>query len=569
VRAIAIDFAAMDLAPEAAAAPAKADPAIDAAPPADAGLDRAVLALADRARAFARTPAREKAALLRAIVPRLVDLAPALAAAIARARGLDPEGPAAVEPWIAGVAPAVAYTRQLAESLEDIAASGRPALPAGEIRKRDDGIVVARLTPRGWAERMAARGRDAMVLFTAGTQPEDVIAGQAAFYRQSDPEGGVALVIADDGDPTGGLLDALFALFVEGHVALLATSDLASLIERALAPLCDAGFLRVVTAGEDERLSLASHPAVARVLFAGPSETHEKLVAGGKSVDAILGGVSPLVVVPCLYAKDELVFVAESVAAALAHDGAFDGTAPRVLVLPGGWAQRGLFLDLLKRAFAALPPRVAGPQAAARFAALTAGREDAIRIGEAGGGALPWTILPALDPAAPDPIFAALDPCGSLIAEVFVGTDDPVEMLAAATSFCNERLGGSLAAQIVLHPVHEDDPAVVAAVERAVIELRYGAVGINRWPAAARWGGVLPWGAHPSGTVTAPRSGRGFRNDARMLPRVDKAVVKGPLLPVRRPLHLSRDGVARRLAEQAAAFQAAPSARHLWGLMGR
>lgn len=498
----------MDLAPPAVdAAPAPiSTPA--PAPPAD--LDAALSSLTDRAREFARTPPRDKAAMLRAIVPRLLDLAPDLAAAVARSRDLDPSSDAAAEAWIAGPAAAIAYARALAASLDDIASAGRPALDARDLVKRPDGRLVARVVPRSWTQRMAERGRETFVLFAEGTEPEDVIAGQAVFYRGRDPEGSVAVVVAAPHDATAGLTDALHALFVEGKVALLAerSASIANVVDRALAPLVERGFVRVVETTEGEISAI--DPATATLVTAAP------------------GGASPVIVVPCLYAKDELAFVTARLASELAHGGGADPAAPRVIVISSSWLQRGLFLELLAERFAAIPAR-----------------------GE------PWTILPSLDPDADEPIYAATS--GSSIGVVALSSQDPVEHLAAATTFANERLSGTLSAEIVVHSIHEEDRVVGEAVDHAAIGLRHGAVGINQWPALLRFAGVAPWGARESG----------FRNDALMLPRVDKAVLRGPLVSPRSPLFFQRDPKAARIARRLPAFAADPRVGDLFALVGR
>ncbi|APR84930.1 Hypothetical protein A7982_10279 [Minicystis rosea] len=537
-------------------APAPADldaPPSNLAAPAPDGtspsaLDGIVAALADKARTFARTSPREKATLLRALVPRLSEIAPALAAQIAATRGLDPASPAAAEGFFAGALPMIALARLLAESLEDIASAGRPALSLRDLQKRADGRVVARLPPRAWAERIAQRHRETMVLFTSGTEPEDVIAGQAAFYRTTDPEGGIALVLADPSDATSGVQDALFACFVEGHVVLLALPPDATAVEAmlrsALAPLLERGFLHLARLDEDARTHLDARSDIAARLGSTP------------------GSVNPMIVIPCLYAKDELSFVTRSLASQLAHNASLDPAAPRVIVLPEGWPQRELFLELLQKAFSAIPPRRRYlPHAAARFAALTVDRRDAIRIGEGTADTLPWTILPNIDPTSDDPIFSTTSGAGPVLALVSLGSDDPATMLPAATAFCNDRLSGSLAAELVMHPIHEDDPAIAATIERCLIDLRYGAVGINAWPALLRWGSAAPWGS--------ALPGAGFRNNARMLARIDKAVIEGSLHGLRKPVHFQDNAEARRIAERMVSFAAAPKVSDLWTIAGR
>lgn len=469
---------AMDLAPsvEGAAAPVPAAPA----PSADV----------DRARALARLAPREKAALLRAAIPRLTGAAPALAAAACAARGIDPSSPAAAGAWIAGPVAAVTHARLFAEALDDIASAGRPSLPAHEIRKREDGRVIARLSPRAWAERRAAGGRETYVVFEEGVEPEDVIRGQAASYRDADPGGAEATLTASPRDASGGILDALAALFVEGRAVDLRTpADRAALVADALAPLVEAGAIRV-------------------------TEAHDAAASAARP--------EPVIVLPCLYAKAELSFAARSIASQIAHGDAAAGTAPSVLVIPATWAQKDLFFDLLTAALATIPPR-------------------------------PWALLPEMDAASAD-LDAAIASADHALPVIPIGGDAPGRMARDAVDLCNTRLEGGLSAQLVLHPIHEDDPEVAPAVERAVLALRRAAVGINQWPALLCFRSGAPFGA---------------RGNTAMLPRVDKAVLEGPLLPVRKPLYLLDNQASLGLAARALRFAARPGMGDLWSLAGR
>jgi hypothetical protein len=69
-------------------------------------------------------------------------------------------------------------------------------------------------------------------------------------------------------------------------------------------------------------------------------------------------------------------------------------------------------------------------------------------------------------------------------------------------------------------------------------------VGINQWPAVLAFRGDASWGGHPG---------------ARMLARVDKAVVRGLLRMRRLPAYFVDNRGAARMGARMAAFQAEPS----------
>ena len=140
-----------------------------------------------------RRRARGEAALLRASLPGILALAPEMVALACAGAGVDPLGPLAGAAWLSGPVPWLAGVRSFAEALDDIAATGRPSLSSADLRGRIEGRVAARLVPPSFAERLLHGATEVVALFMEGVAPEDVIAGQAAFYRRPNPAGGVAV----------------------------------------------------------------------------------------------------------------------------------------------------------------------------------------------------------------------------------------------------------------------------------------------------------------------------------------------------------------------------------------
>jgi hypothetical protein len=102
-----------------------------------------------------------------------------------------------------------------------------------------------------------------------------------------------------------------------------------------------------------------------------------------------------------------------------------------------------------------------------------------------------------------------------------------------------------------VHPRTEADPQLSAALERAISQHRYGAVGVNVWPAQLSAIGSAPWGGHPSSVVSDVQSGRGWVHNTAMLEEVEKAVIRQPvavqLKPAYVPGHRSAATLLRRL----------------------
>ncbi|MCL4223346.1 MAG: aldehyde dehydrogenase family protein [Myxococcales bacterium] len=561
--------------------PASGPGAANVRPTARADLDEAVARLRDRARAFAGLPARDKAGLLRACMPRIADAAEAWVATGCKAKGIG--GALAAEEWLAGPLPTLRLARLLAESLEAIAARGRPPLGTGA-RVRPDGRLELDVFPGGALDRVAFAGFRGSCLMAAGVDRGEAVRRQAGFYRARAPEGGVSLVLGAGNVSSIPPMDVFSKLFVEGFVCLLKMNPvnawLGPILERALGPLVDHGFLRVVHGGGEVGQYLVDHDGVDDVHLTGSDHTHDLIVWGPpgpererrkaageprltRPISSELGNISPVMVVPYTYADDELAFMAANVATMVTNNASFNCNAAKLLVTARTWPQRDAFLGLVARELAQTPARAAYyPGAFDRYARLTAGR-DLLVPGGAADGELPWTIVRELDPGrADDPAFR-VEPFCAILGDVPLGdpgaAGDPVEFLDRATRFCNDTLWGTLNAALLVPGALERDPVVGAGVERAIAELRYGTVAINHWPAVGYALGSLPWGGHPSATLRDIQSGLGWVHNAFMLEGVDKSIVRGPLVVRPRPVWFTGNPRAVAVARRMLQLELAPS----------
>jgi hypothetical protein len=155
-----------------------------------------------------------------------------------------------------------------------------------------------------------------------------------------------------------------------------------------------------------------------------------------------------------------------------------------------------------------------------------------------------------------------VEPFCGILSEVSVGSADPLEFLASASEFANERLWGTLNAMLFVTPGTEQDTSLSKALLQTIDALRYGTVALNHWPAAAYVLGTAPWGGHPSATLANVQSGLGWVHNSLLFDAsaVEKTVQRGslrafpapPYFPGHRSLHL----LGRALAD----FEAAPSA---------
>jgi aldehyde dehydrogenase (NAD(P)+) len=172
-------------------------------------------------------------------------------------------------------------------------------------------------------------------------------------------------------------------------------------------------------------------------------------------------------------------------------------------------------------------------------------------VGSARDGELPWALIPGLDATdLREPAFTT-EPFCSILSETEVGSDDPIEYLERAVDFANNRLWGTLSADLVVHPASLKDPRIAEAVERAIARLRYGAVAVNSWSGFIFAYGTPPWGAYPGSRPSDIQSGTGWVHNTAMLEGVEKAVLRHPVTivpkPATFPTHRTAHTLMRRL----------------------
>jgi acyl-CoA reductase-like NAD-dependent aldehyde dehydrogenase len=554
------------------------------APTSPARMDECVARLRDGARRFASLPLSDRLTLLRAMRAGYARIAQATVDASCRAKRVVLGTPMEAEEWALGPWPVLRHLRLLSGALTALS-RGRE-MPVGPLARTVDGRVSVETFPGSTLDQFLLPGLRSEVHLRAGVGEREVLASRGKVYRQSPGSGRVVLVLGPGNAAGAAVQDALTKMFNEGKVCLLKLHPLNAYLgpfyEDAFAQAIQQDYLSIVYGDADEGRYLAAHPGVDEIQLCGSLETYEELVRGSerrlagerrahprgtpaKPLTAQLGGVSPVLIVPGPYLDRQLQFQAEALAGAMVHNAGLSCHTPRLLVTPRGWSQRDDFLRHLEAALARAPLRLAYyPGTADRWERLTTGRADLRMIGAPIAGMLPWTVVPGLDPDdRHEPLFTTQSFC-PVLGEVSVGSADPLEYLQQAVGFVNERVWGTLSMTLIIHPRTQADHLLSTAVERAIAQLRYGAVGVNVWPAQLYAIASAPWGAHPSSTANDTQSGRGWTHNTVMLDEIEKAIVRQPLTtalkPAYAPGHRSADALLRRLTavEEGAGWAALP-----------
>ncbi len=550
-------------------------------PTAFGDLDRTIGRLREHAREFARLSPGRKIELLEEVRRRTHDVAPDWVVAACRAKGISPDLPVAGEEWISGPAMLVRSLRFMIRALGEIQSRGAPLLREKCIRDLPDGAISVRVTPYDGFDAAMFAGFTAETWLRPNVRRGQVAEHQASFYKRSDPEGGVALVLGAGNIACIGSIDVFQKMFTEGNVCVLKMNPvneyLGPFLERAFEALIRKGYLAVVYGGRDVGSYLCQHPGIDGVHITGSDKTHDEIVWGPpgddredrkrrndpvlkKPITSELGNVSPVLLAPGAYSDDELSNVAENVAGMVTHNASFNCNAAKLLVLPRGWPLREAFLRKLSAVLANVPVRRAYyPGAFERYDGLTAGRSELRKIGHGGDHALPWTLILGLDANDASERNFQTEPFCPVLSEVSVGSGDPGDFLEAAVSFVNECVWGTLVASVFVQPKTHADPSLRLAVERAIARLRYGIVGVNVWPAMAYALCSAPWGGHPSSTLANVQSGIGWVNNTVMLEDIEKCVVRGPLKAIPKPIYFPTHKTLRTLGEKLVTFEASTS----------
>ncbi|WP_053238275.1 aldehyde dehydrogenase family protein [Sandaracinus amylolyticus] len=554
-------------------------------------VDRALTELHAHRTEWARLPVLEKRALLEQIKDRAARLAPEWVEVATRIKRLPTGSPIAGEEWMSGPWALIAGIVGLSRTLERIA-RGRDPLEGARLHRAADGRVIVDVFPSSPFEQVLLSGYSASVWMQPGVDEREVRRSAGSFHRHvRDPIGSLALVLGAGNITSIAPLDVLYEMIAEGRVVVLKMSPvneaLGPVLERVMAPLVERGFLRFVYGGADVGEMLTRHRLVEKIHVTGSAATHDAIVFGtgdeGRArkqrrepltqipVTSELGGVGPVIVVPGVWSEADMRFQAEHVATQKLHNAGFNCVAAQVLVLHREWPLRERFLAILRDTIAQLPKRAAyypGADARQRDAVEKHARSELL-----GGQDVPYTRIVDLDPDDRSAPAYRSEFFGATWAETSISAPDVQSFLARAVTFANERLMGTLGAQILVHPATQR--AHRAAIERAITDLRYGTIAVNAWSGVGFLLANASWGAFPGHTLEDIQSGRGVVHNAMLLERTEKTVVRGPFAPFPRSLLLGERHtspkppwfVTHRRSDRVGAlltqFEAAPSWRKL------
>lgn len=485
-------------------------------------LDRDLLKLDASKDAWARLPIERKIALFEDLKRRMHSVAAEWAAAASRAKGIAPGSPLEGEEWITGPWGVLHALTAYVRTLKGIAARG--ASPVPRARRRPDGRTVVPVFPRTIIpDLVLGSGVHAEVWMQTGVTPGDVLREAGSFYRQSAPQGRLSLILGAGNIASIAPLDVLYKMIAEGSVCMLKMNPvneyLGPILERAFSAFVDAGYLRFAYGGADVGSYLCSHDLVSDIHITGSEATHAAIAAaagGRKSITSELGNVSPTIVIPGPWNDDDLAYQALHIATQKAHNAGFNCIAAQVLVLPSAWEYSSKLPEAVIDVFDRMEQRPEYYPGASQRRASLAGAQTPLR-----------TIKHVEADEIDNPAFTTETFSGVLACTELGG--DLHAYVHKAVAFANDRLHGTLGANLIVHPATmREHPELI---DEAVAQLRYGTIGVNVWTGAGFLIPEAPWGAYPGHTLDEAGSGIGVVHNSYLLERTEKTVLRAAFRP--------------------------------------
>ncbi len=505
-------------------------------------IDRDLEALARGAERWAGTPLAQRAELLLRARDAVSRHAESWASAAIAAKGT----PANLggEEWLSGPYAVIYNLNLLARSLTALA---QGESPAAHLRTHDapGARTAIRVLPTDAKELLLLHGFSAEVWSEPGVSAAQMITDAGLGARHPGENAGVGLILGAGNISAIGPLDVLYELVAHNRTSILKLNPtfatMRPVLETALEPLIAFGALRIVAGGADLGSFLTADPRTVHVHITGSAITHDLIVWGAgegaeerraagtpkleKDITSELGGVAPIIVVPGKWSAADLRFQAEHVATMRLHNGGHNCIAGQALILSSDWPQREAFLTELRAVLDELPPRDS----------WYPGTDHKLELAEASYPQAEHhhnVLLIEVTPDSPQDLFAT-EYFGPVLGHTAIpGTG--LAFLEAAVEFANDKLAGTLGANLLIEP--RQRAALGPAFDEAIAALRYGTIAINAWTAFGFLAAGAPWGAFPGHTRQDVGSGIGVVHNAFLLDHVERTVITGPFRPAPRSL---------------------------------
>jgi aldehyde dehydrogenase (NAD(P)+) len=230
-------------------------------------LDQSIQLLQDHKNEWACLPIPQKLALLEVIRKRLAEKSQAWVEASVRGKQMQLHAPEEGEEWTGGPWTLAEGINGYIDTLRALE-RGRILMPP-KIHALPNGQVAAQVFPSSLLDKIMLNGITAEIWMQPGITQANLAEKMAAFYKQKNPPGKVALVLGAGNIAGIPPRDLLYRLYSLGHVVILKMSPindyLGPIFEDIFAPFVEAGYLRFAYGGGEVGNYLVHHPGVEEI----------------------------------------------------------------------------------------------------------------------------------------------------------------------------------------------------------------------------------------------------------------------------------------------------------------
>ena len=523
---------------------------------------------------FAALTIEQRLELLHSIHQRYMDVAKRSVQASCAAKGIEFDRPLEGEEWMSGPLCVLRHLRHLTESLEQIKRGGTTKIsPPVAINKHQLKVPIF---PAGLVDKALYKDVVIDMHLKPGISKQQLEESRASFYRQPAHAGRLVLVLGAGTLASIPIMDVLTKMFNEGKACILKMNPvnayLGYFIEEAFKDAIDQNFMAVVYGRTEQAKFLLSHPEVDELHLTGSNKTHDYIYWGtpgpermkrmatgqpllNKPSTSALGNISPVIVYPGEYKKQELQYQAEGIASALNFNSGFMCSVPVVLITSRHWPQRDLFLEYLEIELDKLEPRRAYyPGAEERWNHYVNNEVDFRMFGQKTAHATRWAFVRGV---SPDNMHFSLyqdEPFCTVFTETTINASGADDFLWKAVRFANQRLWGTLTASIIIDPRSAEKQRTAEQLEHSIEQLKYGTVAINSaFTALSFMTASAAWGGYPGSAITDIQSGNGWMHNTSMIEDIEKMVARFPIYSARKPFyynsHKKKLALAKKLID--------------------
>ena len=511
--------------------------------------DAALDALNAAKATWARTSIVDRISLLKQVKDNVMSVAEDWAITATRKKQIQEGSPLSGEEWTTGPYAVMSACNGLIATLSQM--ENKAFLKHLPKREVTTGQLAVKVMPHLIWDHLLLSGVKAEVWMKQGVTAANLHDHAANLYDipEAARRGKVALILGAGNIASIAPLDVFQKLFLENQVVILKMNPvndyLTEFLQVALKPLIDVDALRIVKGDGAAGAYLTTHNIIKELHITGAGATHDAIVWGmgaegeknraantpknKKRFTSELGAVCPTIVVPGPWSDADLKFQAEHIATHKLHNSGFNCVACQVLIMPKGWDKAATLLSHVNAVAQESTRGAYYPGAKDRLDTFKSKAKYPKSIARGPAPSLIVNNLADSDWFNNNEVFAPA------MSTHVLDTPDAATYLRSAVAYANDKLHGTLGANILIHP-KTIKKIGKTEFESIIADLRYGTIAINAWTGLAFLATACPWGAFPGHTPQNVQSGIGTVHNTFMLEDTERVVIQAPWAPFPRGL---------------------------------